>query len=151
MVPLVVVVTSPTCANSALLLTELTLISSIDSAEGNISVSKPFERTLMVEMPSTEAVAINGIDPLKEKNAIKEARALGITTVSLIDTDCDPDLIDLPIPGNDDGIRAIEVVSRHLADAVLAGSATIVTKQKGEGAPMSAGAKMAEMAGKTEA
>lgn len=93
-------------------------------------------------------------DPKKEKNAVREARSLGITTVSLIDTDCDPDLIDLPIPGNDDGIRAIEVVSRHLADAVLAGSATIVTKQKAaepSGNGVSAGAKMAEMAGKTEA
>lgn len=62
------------------------------------------------------------IDPKKERNAVKEARALGITTVALIDTDCDPDQIDLPIPGNDDGIRSIEVIMRHLADAVLAGS-----------------------------
>jgi small subunit ribosomal protein S2 len=63
------------------------------------------------------------IDPKKEKNAVQEARKLGITTVSLIDTDCDPDQIDLPIPGNDDGIRSIELLSRHLADAVLAGRA----------------------------
>lgn len=62
------------------------------------------------------------IDPTKEKNAVKEARALGITTVSLIDTDCDPDLIDLPIPGNDDGIRSIELIMRHLAEAILVGS-----------------------------
>ena len=59
------------------------------------------------------------IDPNKEKNAIKEARTLGITTVALIDTDCDPDLVDLPIPGNDDSIRSIELIMRHLADAVL--------------------------------
>jgi small subunit ribosomal protein S2 len=62
------------------------------------------------------------VDPTKEKNAVKEARALGITTVSLIDTDCDPDLIDLPIPGNDDGIRSIELIMRHLAEAILVGS-----------------------------
>ena len=62
------------------------------------------------------------VDPSKEKNAVKEARALGITTVSLIDTDCDPDLIDLPIPGNDDGIRSIELLMRHLAEAILVGS-----------------------------
>lgn len=61
-------------------------------------------------------------DPNKEKNCIKEARALGITTVALIDTDCDPDLVDLPIPGNDDGIRSIELIARHLAEAVLIGS-----------------------------
>jgi len=64
------------------------------------------------------------IDPKKEKNAISEARKLGITTVALIDTDCDPDLVDLPIPGNDDSIRSIEVVMKQLADAVLAGSTT---------------------------
>ncbi len=57
-------------------------------------------------------------DPKKEKNAVREARSLGIATVSLIDTDCDPDLIDLPIPGNDDGIRSIELIMRHLSDAI---------------------------------
>lgn len=67
------------------------------------------------------------VDPNKEKNAVKEARALGITTVSLIDTDCDPDLVDLPIPGNDDGIRSIELIVGELADAVIAGAANFVT------------------------
>ena len=74
MPPFVVVVTSPTCANSALLLTELTLISLIDSAEGNISVSRPLERTLMVEMPSTDAVAMNGIEPGERELAARAAR-----------------------------------------------------------------------------
>ncbi len=63
------------------------------------------------------------IDPNKEKNAIREAKKLGIATVALIDTDCDPDSVDLPIPGNDDGIRSIEVIVRHLADAVAEGNA----------------------------
>ena len=63
------------------------------------------------------------IDPKKEKNAVREARKLGITTVSLIDTDCDPDEIDLPIPGNNDSIRSIELITQRLADAVLAGKA----------------------------
>ena len=58
------------------------------------------------------------VDPNKEKNAVREARKLGITTIALIDTDCDPDEVDLPIPGNDDGIRSIEVISQHLATAV---------------------------------
>jgi small subunit ribosomal protein S2 len=62
------------------------------------------------------------VDPNKEKNAVKEARSLGITTVSLIDTDCDPDQVDLPIPGNDDGIRSVELIMRHLAEAILIGS-----------------------------
>ena len=61
------------------------------------------------------------VDPRKEKNAIREARKLGIATVGLIDTDCDPDDIDLPIPGNDDSIRSIELIIRLLADAVAAG------------------------------
>ena len=64
------------------------------------------------------------VDPRKEKNAIGEARKLGIITVSLIDTDCDPDEVDLPIPGNDDSIRSIELVVKLLADAVLAGKAS---------------------------
>jgi small subunit ribosomal protein S2 len=74
------------------------------------------------------------VDPNKEKNAVKEARSLGITTVALIDTDCDPDLIDLPIPGNDDGIRSIELILRHLSEAVLIGlqSAAAAQRQKGE-------------------
>ena len=69
-------------------------------------------------------------DPKKEKNAVREARSLGITTVSLIDTDCDPDEVDLPIPGNDDGIRSIEIVAKHLADAVIAGHANAAAMQK---------------------
>jgi small subunit ribosomal protein S2 len=76
------------------------------------------------------------IDPNKEKNAVKEARALGITTLSLIDTDCDPDHVDLPIPGNDDGIRSIELIMRHLAEAVLVGAQSAAAlKQKGDKQP----------------
>jgi len=65
------------------------------------------------------------IDPRKERNAVREARRLGITTMALIDTDCDPDEVDLPIPGNDDSIRSIELLVQLLADAVLAGKATL--------------------------
>jgi small subunit ribosomal protein S2 len=61
------------------------------------------------------------IDPRKERNAVGEARKLGITTIALIDTDCNPDEVDLPIPGNDDSIRSIELIVQLLADAVLAG------------------------------
>lgn len=63
------------------------------------------------------------IDPKKEKNAIREARSMGVTTIALIDTDCDPDLVDLPIPGNDDSIRSIELIVQQLADAILEGKA----------------------------
>ncbi len=47
---------------------------------------------------------------------------MGFTTVALIDTDCDPDTVDLPIPGNDDSIRSIELILSELADAVLEGA-----------------------------
>lgn len=64
------------------------------------------------------------IDPRKERIAIREARKMGIMTVGLIDTDSDPDEIDLPIPGNDDSIRSIELVAKQMADAVAATKAT---------------------------
>jgi small subunit ribosomal protein S2 len=76
------------------------------------------------------------VDPKKEKNAVREAQKLGVTTLALIDTDCDPDLVDLPIPGNDDSMRSIELVIRMLADAVAAGKQQAVAKsqEKAEGA-----------------
>jgi small subunit ribosomal protein S2 len=70
------------------------------------------------------------IDPRKERNAVREARKLGIATVALIDTDCDPDEVDLPIPGNDDSIRSIELIVRLLADSVLAGKTAAGAKPK---------------------
>jgi small subunit ribosomal protein S2 len=76
------------------------------------------------------------IDPKKEKNAVSEARKLGIATVALIDTDCDPDLIDLPIPGNDDSMRSIELVVKMLSDAIISGKsqAAVASQQAAEGA-----------------
>jgi small subunit ribosomal protein S2 len=71
------------------------------------------------------------IDPKKEKNAVQEAKKLGIATVALIDTDCDPDMVDLPIPGNDDSMRSIEIVIKMVADAILAGkNQAVVTGQR---------------------
>jgi small subunit ribosomal protein S2 len=61
------------------------------------------------------------IDTRREHIAVKEARKLGVKTIALIDTDSDPDLIDLPIPGNDDAMRAIELIVKELADAVIEG------------------------------
>jgi small subunit ribosomal protein S2 len=63
------------------------------------------------------------IDPRRELIAIKEAKTLSIPTAALIDTDSDPDWVDLPIPGNDDAMRAIEIVLKELADAVEEGRA----------------------------
>ena len=50
------------------------------------------------------------VDPNREHIAVKEAQRMGVTTVALIDTDSDPDPVDLPIPGNDDSIRSIELI-----------------------------------------
>jgi small subunit ribosomal protein S2 len=61
------------------------------------------------------------VDTRREHIAVKEARKLGVRTVALIDTDSDPDLIDLPIPGNDDAMRAIEIILKEMADAVIDG------------------------------
>ena len=78
------------------------------------------------------------IDPKKEKNAVKEAQKLGVTTVSLIDTDSDPDTVDLPIPGNDDSIRSIELIARHLADAVIEGRGNVAELEKQKMEPIGA-------------
>jgi small subunit ribosomal protein S2 len=63
------------------------------------------------------------VDPHREDIAVKEAQRMGVTTVALIDTDSDPDTVDLPIPGNDDSIRSIELILARLADAIREGRA----------------------------
>src|SRR5262249_21303491 len=65
------------------------------------------------------------VDPKREHIAVKEAKRMGVATVALIDTDSDPDTVALPIPGNDDSIRSIELVLSRLADAVLEGRAAL--------------------------
>ncbi len=71
------------------------------------------------------------VDPHREDIAVKEAQRMGVTTVALIDTDSDPDVVDLPIPGNDDSIRSIEIVLHALADAILEGKAALPPDQQG--------------------
>ena len=61
------------------------------------------------------------VDPRKEHIAVSEARALGIPIVGIVDTNCDPDEIDYVIPGNDDAIRAVKLISGAMASAVLEG------------------------------
>lgn len=65
------------------------------------------------------------IDPRKEKIAIKEAKILGIPVVSVVDTNCDPEEIDYPIPGNDDAIRAVKLLTETVANAVVNGSQVV--------------------------
>ena len=71
----------------------------------------------MTELPS----AVFIVDPKKERNAVLEAKKLGIPVIAIIDTNCDPDDADYVIPGNDDAIRAIKLISSVLADAVIEG------------------------------
>ena len=72
------------------------------------------------------------IDPRRETNAVREARSLGLKVVALIDTDSDPDRVDLPIPGNDDSIRSVALVLKHLAHAVQEGRSTLPEQAKAE-------------------
>jgi len=75
------------------------------------------------------------VDTRREHIAVKEARKLGVTSIAMIDTDSDPDLIDLPIPGNDDAMRAIEIIVHELADAVIEGKASRPEKAEEAAAP----------------
>lgn len=59
------------------------------------------------------------VDPKKERIAIREAKNLGIPVIAIVDTNCDPDEIDYVIPGNDDAIRAVKLISAKMADAVI--------------------------------
>jgi len=85
------------------------------------------------------------VDPNKEKNAIREAKSLGLATIALIDTDCNPDSVDLPIPGNDDGLRSIELIFKHLANAVIEGKTGMAPPAE-EPAPVVAATPAAEPA-----
>jgi small subunit ribosomal protein S2 len=61
------------------------------------------------------------IDQKREMTAIRECRKLGIPIVSILDTNCDPDLIDIPIPGNDDAVRSIKLILKSLTDNIISG------------------------------
>ena len=72
------------------------------------------------DMPALPG-AVFVVDPRKEAIAVMEARRLGIPVVGIVDTNCDPDVIDYVIPGNDDAIRAIKLIATKIADAVMEG------------------------------
>jgi small subunit ribosomal protein S2 len=80
------------------------------------------------------------IDPKKEEIAVKEANKLSIPVVAIVDTNCDPDLIDFKVPGNDDAIRAIRLFCAAIAEAVIEGRNLYEERQRGAGIePESAG------------
>lgn len=86
------------------------------------------------------------IDVHREHNAVREARKLSIPTVCLIDTDSDPDFADIPIPGNDDAIRAIDTILVHLADAVEEGKKGRLAGQDKDGDDATGGRRRARRA-----
>ncbi|HEY8449601.1 MAG TPA: 30S ribosomal protein S2 [Bacillota bacterium] len=71
----------------------------------------------MKELPQ----ALYVVDPRREQIAVTEARRLGIPIVAIVDTNCDPEEVDYPIPGNDDAIRAVKLITSRIADAILEG------------------------------
>jgi small subunit ribosomal protein S2 len=75
------------------------------------------------EMPGLPALVFI-IDTKKEKIAVAEANRLGIPIVGVVDTNCDPDVIDYPVPGNDDAIRAVRLFTRLVSDSVMEARAT---------------------------
>jgi small subunit ribosomal protein S2 len=84
----------------------------------------------MEQLPSTVFI----IDPRKEKIAVAEAQRLGIPIVAIVDTNCDPTGIDYPIPGNDDAIRAVRLITSRVADAILEGKGALAKEEGEEGA-----------------
>ncbi|MCR4400759.1 MAG: 30S ribosomal protein S2, partial [Syntrophomonadaceae bacterium] len=79
----------------------------------------------MNELPG----AVYVVDPRKERIAVAEARKLGIPVIGIVDTNCDPDEIDYIIPGNDDAIRAVKLITSRIADAVLEGRQGVQTAE----------------------
>lgn len=71
------------------------------------------------EMDATNIGALFVVDPRKEKNAVSEAKILGIPVVAIVDTNCDPDEVDYVIPGNDDAIRAVKLITAKISDAII--------------------------------
>jgi small subunit ribosomal protein S2 len=95
----------------------------------------------MESLPSSVFI----IDPRKENIAVAEARRLGIPIVAIVDTNCDPTGIDFPIPGNDDAIRAVRLITSRVADAILEGRGTLA-KDDAEAEAEAEGGEVGEMA-----
>ena len=72
------------------------------------------------------------IDPIKEKIALAEAKRMGIPVVATVDTNCNPDEIDYPIPANDDAIRAIKLICNKIAEAVIEGKTSVAAVMAGD-------------------
>ena len=65
------------------------------------------------------------VDQKREITAVRECRKLGIPIISILDTNCDPDLVDIPIPGNDDAVRSIKLILKSLSDNIISGKSQV--------------------------
>src|SRR5437588_119468 len=88
----------------------------------------------MAQLPDALVV----VDTTREQNAVNEARRLNIPTVAIVDTNADPEIIDYPIAGNDDAIRAIRVILQKLVDAIVSASGDSPVAAQAEMAGVSA-------------
>lgn len=79
---------------------------------------------LMKNLPDVAII----VDQKREMTAVSECRKLGIPVVSILDTNCDPDLVDVPIPGNDDAVRSIQLILNSLTDSIVEGKSRLILK-----------------------
>jgi small subunit ribosomal protein S2 len=125
-----------TLTNFSTVRTRLSRLVELEDAEKNVAtmgLSKKAMAALMRErrkifrnldgIRNMERIpgALIVVDPRKEKNAVKEAAKLGVPVVAILDTDCDPTEIDIPIPGNDDSMRSVQLLMGRLTDAIATG------------------------------
>ena len=75
----------------------------------------------MVQIPDIAIV----VDPKREATAVAECKKLGITIISILDTNSDPDVVDIPIPANDDAVRSIKLIISALSDGILTGKQAV--------------------------
>jgi small subunit ribosomal protein S2 len=72
------------------------------------------------------------VDVKKEAIAVKEAHKLGVPVVAIVDTNCDPEVIEYPIPANDDALKAVQLITKAIADAVAEGGQRVAARQAEE-------------------
>ena len=129
-------------------------LSKKDAQRLRVELTRLVKRMGGIRQLSALPKALFVVDPKREANAVAEARKLGIPVVAIVDTNCDPDVIEYAIPGNDDAIRSIRAIAIQVADSILAGreefeklEAERVASLAREAETALAAAKAAEVAG----
>ena len=111
----------------------------------------PLLRLLPPDVPDLPGPDLPGLDLVAEQIAVAEARRLAIPIIAIVDTNCDPTGIDYPIPGNDDAIRAIRLITSRLADAVIDGRGVVAKMSAEETAASAETEAVGVAAGSSEA